>query len=980
DTAIARFDTLNSFPKVLQALGVSAEESERAMQRLGDGIDGLPTTLNDIAQNAQNMYSAFGDMDKATDMALALNNALLGSGSSAVEAQRGVDMYMKILNTGKVDMMTWNSLNNTMGVGLEKLAEEFEFTGASAKNDLYKALQDGVIPMETFHDKLIEIGTGTGIMATLAKENSKGIATSIGNLKNSAARGIANIIGSFDKLSENVTKKDIAEHIDSLKHIVNASFKVIGTTIERTAPVIKNFAAGIKAIIPIVKTLSPALIGLATAFLFHSTVLKVTAAVKGSTIAMTAYSTIVKLLSTYQNIATATTHRHALAVMLMSAQTKIAGITQAAYVATIALAAKVQAAFTLGMTASTIAAGILKVATIALSTAIQIMTGPIGWVTLAIGLLAGAIVGIVKWFKRGTEEGKKMAKETEELANSANALNDSVKGTTDAYKANQREMKATAERNSDLAKKIEELAKKENKSAGEKALLQSHIESLNGSIDDLNLSYDEEANALNMSSKELSARVDLMKEQERGIAAQERLKEVMQEQNEIQMELKEINELQDEWNKKVEEKAVKASEAKEEIAKLDEQENALKETLSGLTVQQQETEDQIITSTENITAAIESGNLRQITSYEDLEDHHKAVFDSMKATYDELKEAATDAFDKIDTKTDHTMKSMTENLLHNQEVVAAWGENQAKLMQWAGEKGYDNFIPYIESMGIDSAAELAVLAKAGDTELKKFADAIEKGAEVAGDGFKTSLGSEFDQAIDVMINFVDDGSQTLKQQIEKSKFDEIGKMVPEGLIKGVEDGTPKVEKATQSMAEKATKSAEEELGVKSPSRVFKEIGTNVTDGMILGVSNGTTKVIQAMQKMAKSSVDPFKDTPSQFNSIGKNAMAGLNRGLLAGRAQVMSTARSIANSVASTMRNALQIHSPSRVMMEIGEFTGEGFVVGFESMTAAAKNASESMSDAMLGAASPRVKSSEKTKRNAEKIMGIFYKIVEVQI
>src|SRR5699024_5141953 len=93
DSAIKRFDTLNTFPKVLQALGVSAEESEAAMAKLSDGIDGLPTTLNDIAASAQRMYTSFGDMDKAADTAIALNNAMLGSGSSAEQAQRGIDQY-----------------------------------------------------------------------------------------------------------------------------------------------------------------------------------------------------------------------------------------------------------------------------------------------------------------------------------------------------------------------------------------------------------------------------------------------------------------------------------------------------------------------------------------------------------------------------------------------------------------------------------------------------------------------------------------------------------------------------------------------------------------------------------------------------------------------------------------------------------------------------------------------------------------------
>src|SRR5699024_12378253 len=39
DDAISRFDTLNQFPKVLQALGVSAEDSEEARDQLADGVE-----------------------------------------------------------------------------------------------------------------------------------------------------------------------------------------------------------------------------------------------------------------------------------------------------------------------------------------------------------------------------------------------------------------------------------------------------------------------------------------------------------------------------------------------------------------------------------------------------------------------------------------------------------------------------------------------------------------------------------------------------------------------------------------------------------------------------------------------------------------------------------------------------------------------------------------------------------------------------
>src|SRR5690625_3171256 len=165
DSAISRFDTLNQFPRVLQALGVSAEESEQAMTDLSDGIDGLPTKLDDIASTAQRMYTSFNDMDKATESALALNNALLGSGSSAEQARRGTEMYLKMLQTGQVDLQTWRSLSETMDVGLIKVAERFGYVGKTAKDDLYRALQDGTHTIDDFNDKLIEVGTGTGVMA-----------------------------------------------------------------------------------------------------------------------------------------------------------------------------------------------------------------------------------------------------------------------------------------------------------------------------------------------------------------------------------------------------------------------------------------------------------------------------------------------------------------------------------------------------------------------------------------------------------------------------------------------------------------------------------------------------------------------------------------------------------------------------------------------------------------------------------------------
>lgn len=205
DQAIGRFDTMNAFPKVLEALGVSAEDSDRAINNLSDGIDGLPTRLNDIAASAQQMYNSFKDIDKTTDTAIALNNALLASGSAGEKAKRGTDQYIKSLQTGQLNMDTWNTLSETMGIGLTKIAEGLGFVGDSIENDLYKALQDGTVTFDEFNDKLVELGTGTGELVDLAKQNSLGLATSFGNLRNAIANGVTKIIESFNNLSEEVT-------------------------------------------------------------------------------------------------------------------------------------------------------------------------------------------------------------------------------------------------------------------------------------------------------------------------------------------------------------------------------------------------------------------------------------------------------------------------------------------------------------------------------------------------------------------------------------------------------------------------------------------------------------------------------------------------------------------------------------------------------------------------------------------------------
>lgn len=225
--AVSRVDTLNRFPKVLESMGVSTDEAEESIKRLSDGIQGLPTALDDIAGSAQRMYTILGDMELATESTLALNNAFLASGASTADASRGLAQYTQMLSAGKVDMQSWRTLQETMPYALKETAEAFGFVGESATNDFYSALLDGDVTMSDFNDKLIELSNETGGFAETALTASEGIATSWQNLKTAIVGGVAGIIDSYNQWAEDNNFLSIAGVIESMKEKIRSAFNVV---------------------------------------------------------------------------------------------------------------------------------------------------------------------------------------------------------------------------------------------------------------------------------------------------------------------------------------------------------------------------------------------------------------------------------------------------------------------------------------------------------------------------------------------------------------------------------------------------------------------------------------------------------------------------------------------------------------------------------------------------------------------------------
>lgn len=280
DGAIKRFDTLNQYPVVMRALGYSTDEVDKSMNKLTDGIDGLPTSLDEIVSSTQQLAISTGSLDKGTDTAIALNNAMLASGSSSADAARGIEQYRQMLARGEVDMQSWRSVQDTMPVAMDKVAKSFEDKGVTSVNELYDALKAGEITFDEFNDRLIGLNEGVDGFAELAKKNSAGIQTSFDNIRTAVVKGLANVIRAIDDGLQNAGLGSIAENFDKIKDAVNDAFNAIVAITPNVITVISN-------LVKILQVLSPLIISVTAAFVAYKTAIGIVSLVTSLSKAMT---------------------------------------------------------------------------------------------------------------------------------------------------------------------------------------------------------------------------------------------------------------------------------------------------------------------------------------------------------------------------------------------------------------------------------------------------------------------------------------------------------------------------------------------------------------------------------------------------------------------------------------------------------------------------------------------------------------------
>lgn len=838
DKAIDRFDTLQRFPKVMKSLGHSSKDVAASTKLLSEGIEGLPTTLDTVVSTTQKLTSMTGNLKQSTKLTIALNNAFLASGASTEDASRGLQQYTQMLSAGKVDMQSWKTLQETMPYALQKTAESFGFAGASAQKDFYSALQDGKITFTDFSKRLIELNKGTNGFAEMAKKNSEGIKTSFGNIVNAVAKGIANVIAEFDKMSKAVTGKSIAQNLDSIKGAVNSTFNVIISVIRGATPVVKSLVSVLGFLKPVLDPLISVFAGVVSAVLLF----------KGAMLGLSIIKGIGSLIGT-----------------LITSLVSLTSTSLIAQGATTGLA---------GALASLSSGGVF--------------------------LVVGAIAGLVSWLTQESEETKKAKEKAKEFQQSLDDLHESINKGNEAYKDRRNEIQATAEDNERLVKKIDELNAVENKTASQKKELASAAETLNSRIEGLNIQYDKATGTINMTTDAIRKQIEIAKASAEIEAANQKMVENAKKRLEIKDKIKEVEkQYQDlvEKTDSVEEGSFSNSRIREGAKaefkkKYNEEVKKLQDDIKKTEESDNELTNTIVKNNEAKAKSTEDANGRVIYSLQTMNEEQKKAVEMMQQEFANLKGEVQNAFQAIEQQTALSADQMTANLQKNIDAVDKWSQNLETLAKRGLDQG---LIEQMRQAGPKMADQTQALVNASDEQLGALNTKWTEAGDKAKEGFLRGIratGQELPPEIQNMVTAIGD---EFRSALADAGFEAKGRKIPQKTAEGIRSGKGDVQQATSEVTE-ASKQAFNNLPTEA-----KYSGSQVSGGYAQGITDNQGSVQGAVDGLKNASLGVLANLFGEGQVKGAELGAGVGDGVLSRSDVVQGAASTLKSNATATM-------------------------------------------------------------------------------
>ena len=252
--------------------------------------------------------------------------------------------------------------------------------------------------------------------------------------------------------------------------------------------------------------------------------------------------------------------------------------------------------------------------------------------------------------------------------------------------------------------------------------------------------------------------------------------------------------------------------------------------------------------------------------------------DEASERLDTFTDAATNMFEKINTKSDISVKDMIKNLQHNTQAMEDWGNNIAQL---GGQLPSDLLQPLIDQGPEKMAGVMAELAKSTPEQLSALSQAFSDGGDAAAQAWLQSLGAVAETeenpvadaaekiAADTRLTEAVEGQVTAATTAlgaMEGNFTTIGAQAVQGLINGLASKSGALEGQMRALAAIMTRTFTVTLRIQSPSKVFRSYGAFISEGLADGIRSELDGVKHASLDAAAASQSGFADAPYLTNT------------------------------------------------------------------------------------------------------------------
>ena len=196
---------------------------------------------------------------------------------------------------------------------------------------------------------------------------------------------------------------------------------------------------------------------------------------------------------------------------------------------------------------------------------------------------------------------------------------------------------------------------------------------------------------------------------------------------------------------------------------------------------------------------------------------------------------------------------------------------------------------------------------------------------------------------------------------------QTGVQYAKSTANGINSGSSIVSDAVKKLVKDALVGPmDHSMGINSPSTVMAERGKYIDMGLAEGMLGNQDLVKQASESLGKTASTSLTTSLAQGTNEGSKTLTesvkmfstiteqgsvnagqqvgnGFVKGLSAIAPKVKAYAANLAKSAMVSMKQYLKIKSPSRVAMEIGEYTGEGFAIGMQNTETNVENSAQDL-------------------------------------